>query len=71
MSSRTARVVVIGGGIVGSLIALRLADAGCDVQVLERTAPGAEASSHAAGILAAQSEATGPGALFDLSLIHI
>ncbi len=68
MSSRTARVVVIGGGIVGSLIALRLADAGCDVQVLERTAPGAEASSHAAGILAAQSEATGPGALFDLAM---
>jgi glycine oxidase len=61
-------VVIVGGGIVGSLAALRLADAGADVLVLERGAPGSEASSAAAGILAAQAEATGTGALLDLAL---
>ena len=63
-----SRVVVIGGGLVGSLVALRLADAGAEVVVLEKAVPGAEASSAAAGILAAQSEAAGPGALFDLAI---
>ncbi len=68
MTGRTTRVVIVGGGIIGSLTALRLADAGVDVLVLDRAAPGAEASSAAAGILAAQAEAVGPGALFDLAL---
>ncbi len=68
MTARTARVVIVGGGIIGSLTALRLADAGADVLLLERAAPGAEASSAAAGILAAQSEAHAPGAQFDLAL---
>ncbi len=68
MTARTSRVVIVGGGIIGTLTALRLADAGVDVLVIDRGTPGAEASSAAAGILAAQSEATGPGALFDLAL---
>jgi glycine oxidase len=68
VTGRTTRVVIVGGGIIGSLTALRLADAGVDVLVLDRAAPGAEASSAAAGILAAQAEAVGPGALFDLAL---
>jgi glycine oxidase len=68
MTSRTSRVVVVGGGLIGSLIALRLADAGCDVLVLERGTPGGEASSAAAGILGAQCEATGEGPLFDLAI---
>ena len=67
-SPRTSRAVVIGGGLVGSLVALRLADAGVEVRVLERSVPGAEASSAAAGILAAQAEAKAPGALFDLAM---
>ena len=61
-------VVVIGGGLVGSLCALRLAEAGATVTVLEKSVPGAEASSAAAGILAAQSESKTPGVLFDLAL---
>jgi glycine oxidase len=64
---RSARVVLVGGGLVGALSALRLADAGADVLVLEKTHPGAEASSAAAGILAAQAEATGPSPLFELT----
>lgn len=67
MTLRSARVVLVGGGLVGALSALRLADAGADVLVLEKTHPGAEASSAAAGILAAQAEATGPSPLFELT----
>ncbi len=60
---------MIGGGLVGSLCALRLAEAGLVVTVVERNAaPGAEASSAAAGILAAQSESRAPGLMFDLAI---
>jgi glycine oxidase len=61
-------VLVVGGGLVGALVALRLAEAGCAVRVIERDRPGGGASSSAAGILAAQSEATAPGAALDLGL---
>lgn len=44
-------VIVVGGGIMGCMTALRLADEGLQVVVLERSVPGAEASSAAAGIL--------------------
>lgn len=62
------RVVVIGAGLVGNLASLRLAQAGAEVTILERAVPGAEASSAAAGILAAQSEASADGPRFDLTL---
>ena len=61
-------VLVVGGGLVGALVALRLAESGVTVRVLDRDRPGAEASSAAAGILAAQSEAVGPGAALELGL---
>ncbi len=64
----TYDVVVIGGGLIGTLSALRLADAGRTVLVLERAVPGAEASSAAAGILAGQSESRVDGPLFDLAI---
>jgi glycine oxidase len=64
----TTDVVIIGGGLVGSLCALRLAEAGARVIVLEKSVPGAEASSAAAGILAAQSESRESGLLFDLAI---
>jgi len=51
------RVVVIGAGIMGCATALELAARGVkDILVLERAVPGAEASSAAAGMLAAQIE---------------
>ena len=45
-------VIVIGGGLMGCTTALWLANAGLSVHLLERSVPGAEASSAAAGILA-------------------
>lgn len=61
-------VIVIGGGIMGSVSALALARRGARVLVLERSVPGAEASSAAAGILGAQLEAHEPGEHADLGL---
>ena len=55
-------VIVVGGGIMGCSAALRLAQAGLSVCVLERSVPGAEASTAAAGILGPLMEA---GALYD------
>src|SRR5256885_11089481 len=51
------RVVIVGGGVMGCATALELATRGVrEVVVLERAVPGAEASSAAAGMLAAQIE---------------
>ena len=44
-------VIVVGGGLMGCSVAYRLAKDGAKVTVLERSIPGAEASSAAAGIL--------------------
>ena len=44
-------VIVVGGGLMGCSVAYRLAKDGARVVVLERSVPGAEASSAAAGIL--------------------
>lgn len=60
--------VIIGGGVMGSAIALRLAQAGQKVLVLEKSIPGAEASSAAGGILGAQIEAEHDGPTFRLCL---
>ncbi len=62
------KVAIVGGGVMGCSIALALAKAGVEITVLERSIPGAEASSAAAGILAPQAEAPGPGPFLDLCL---
>jgi glycine oxidase len=65
----TARsVVIIGGGVMGCAAANELARRGVRVTVLERSVPGAEASSAAAGILGAQVEAHRPGPMTELGL---
>jgi glycine oxidase len=61
-------VVVVGGGVVGCSVALKLVQAGARCTVVERSVPGAEASSAAAGILAPQAEAEGPGPFLTLCL---
>ncbi|HLH77938.1 MAG TPA: glycine oxidase ThiO [Candidatus Binataceae bacterium] len=55
------RVVIIGGGIIGGSIAWALARAGLQATILERARAGQEASWAAAGLLAPQAEAEGPG----------
>ena len=59
-------VIVLGGGISGCAVADELARRGRRVVVLEHGRIGAEASSAAAGILAAQMDLPAPGPLFDL-----
>ncbi len=61
-------VTIVGAGVMGCATALRLAGKGARVTIIERGIPGAEASSAAAGILAAQWEADEPGPLLDLGL---
>ena len=66
--ANVADVIVIGGGIIGSTIALRLASAGLRVSVFDRGEPGGEASSAAAGMIAPFGEKAEPGPFFDLCL---
>jgi glycine oxidase len=61
-------VVIIGGGIMGCAVALRLAQRGVSATVIERGIPGAEASSAAAGILGPQMESDVAGPLLELGL---
>ena len=73
MSSQTKNsnapdVLVIGGGLIGCAIALRLAQARLAVCVIDRGDPGKEASSAAAGMLAPQGEMVEPGAFFQLCM---
>ena len=63
----TTDIVVIGAGIHGCATALRLAQAGARVTVLERSVPGAEASSAAGGILSPGVEAQHGGPLLALA----
>ncbi len=64
-STRSADVIVIGGGIIGCAIAFRLAQSRMSVIVIDRGEPGFEASSAAAGMLAPQGEMIEPTPLFD------
>jgi glycine oxidase len=65
-TSQNADLIIIGGGLIGCAIALRLAQAGRRVCVLERGEPGCEASSAAAGMLAPQGETVEPDAFYEL-----
>ena len=61
-------VLVVGGGVIGCAIARELAGRGVSTVVVERSEPGAEASSAAAGLIAPQAEGLPPGPLFDLAI---
>jgi len=64
--SPSADVIVIGGGLIGCSIALRLAQGKLRVCVLERGDPSEEASAAAAGMIAPQGETVEPDAFFEL-----
>jgi glycine oxidase len=59
-SSKKADVLIVGGGIIGSAIALRLARSGASVTVVDRGQPCSEASGAAAGMIAPQGEMIEP-----------
>lgn len=64
------KVIIVGGGVMGLSIAWELRrDRTIDVVVLEKSIPGAEASSAAAGMLAPQFECDKPGPMLDLCLL--
>jgi glycine oxidase len=65
MADHRFDAVILGGGIIGCALAEELARRGRRVQVLERGRIGAEASSAAAGILAAQMDIPQAGPFFD------
>lgn len=60
MSEARPDVILVGGGVMGCSTALRLQREGLKTVVLERSVPGAEASSAAAGMLAPGAEAGHP-----------
>lgn len=63
----THDIAIIGGGVIGCAIAHSLSRARAGrVVVLERAAPGSEASGAAAGVLAVASSRAPGGALFEL-----
>lgn len=68
MTLPAADTVVVGGGVIGCALAAELARRGQSVVVVERSEPGGEASSAAAGMLSPQADVAGPSALFDLAL---
>jgi glycine oxidase len=61
-------VIIVGGGVIGCAIALRLAREGLQVTLTERGRTGCEASRAAAGMLSPQAEASEPGPFLDLCL---
>jgi glycine oxidase len=58
--------LLIGGGVIGCSLARLLASAGERVGIVEKGAPGQEASSAAAGMLSPSAEAEQESPLFDL-----
>lgn len=61
-------VIIVGGGVIGCSIALRLTQAGLRVSLIEKGRIGSEASRAAAGMLSPQGESQSPGPFFDLCL---
>ncbi|HEV7397301.1 MAG TPA: glycine oxidase ThiO [Pyrinomonadaceae bacterium] len=65
--NENADVVIVGGGVIGLMIARELAQQNVDVMVIERGSLGAEASHAAGGILGPQAEADCADDFFELA----
>jgi glycine oxidase len=68
MDTKRSDVVVVGGGLIGCMIARALAGEGLGVTLVERAKVGREASHDAAGMLAPVAEAEEAGPFLDLCL---
>jgi len=67
--AKTADIIIVGAGVVGCSVAYHLARMGVKgILVLDRGEIGGEASGAAAGMLAPQCEAAGPGPFLDFCL---
>ena len=64
--TKSADVIVIGAGIIGAACAWRLAQAGLRVRILERNAPGSQASQAALGVLTFHADPEKPACFQDL-----
>lgn len=64
---RSPDVVVVGAGVIGCSVALRLCARGRRVCVLDAGVPGRRATAAAAGVLAAHAEASAPDLRFELA----
>ena len=63
-------VVIVGGGVIGLSLALRLARRGARVSVVDNKLPG-QATHAAAGMLAPLSESSGDGPMLDIGLASL
>jgi glycine oxidase len=68
VKERAADLIVVGGGVIGLAVAREAARAGNPVKLLERGAPGGEASSASAGMIVAQIELHAESPLLPLCL---
>lgn len=61
-------IVIIGGGVMGLSIARHLADAHCEVSIIDRSTPRMNASYAAGGMLGAQNEFFEESPLYHLAM---
>lgn len=69
LNSRCPDVLITGGGIIGSAIALRLARSGLRVTLIDSGATAGQATLASAGMLAPQGEMREPDDFFELSCL--
>jgi glycine oxidase len=65
------KVVIVGGGVIGSAIAYYLTDAGAEVVIIERGELAGEASGAAAGLLIPPDRAAAPGPFRNICLTSL
>src|SRR6266540_5681477 len=70
-SAKRMKVLVAGGGIIGSAIAFYLTGAGAEVILVERGELAGEASGAAAGLLIPPDRAAAPGPFRDICLASL
>src|SRR6266487_2466090 len=70
-SAKRMKVVIAGGGVIGSAIAFYLTAAGADAVLVERGELAGEASGAAAGLLIPPDRAAAPGPFRDICLASL